>query len=136
MKIKFKIYPIAEGLHPIITAKINGKTCRMLIDTGASKTVFDKNRISRFVKKSKLEKQESVAYGVVGQIAIDAVALNIKIGTLSIKNYVGMVMDLDNVNGAYGQFNIQPVDAVLGSDLLHKYKFIIDFNKEELRLRK
>ena len=39
-----------EGFHLYVKIKINGKSANMLLDTGASKTVFDINRISHFLK--------------------------------------------------------------------------------------
>ena len=34
-----------DGLHLLVESEVNGKSCRLLIDTGASRTVFDQNRI-------------------------------------------------------------------------------------------
>ncbi len=33
-----------HNFHPVISSEINGKKANWIIDTGASKTVFDKNR--------------------------------------------------------------------------------------------
>ncbi|MBK7570589.1 MAG: hypothetical protein IPI10_02830 [Bacteroidetes bacterium] len=40
-----------DGLHLIVDSEVNGKSCRLLIDTGASRTVFDQNRIFIFIKE-------------------------------------------------------------------------------------
>ena len=45
-----------DGFHIMLHAKINGKKAAMLIDTGASKTVFDLNRITKFVGEKSFEK--------------------------------------------------------------------------------
>jgi len=137
MKTKFKIQTLGDGVHPLIIAKINGKNCRMVIDTGASRTIFDKERIGKFVGKSELEKSAGFARGAgSAELVAHQIPLNIKIGTLVIKNYMAMAIDLSNINSAYESFNLPPVDAVLGSDILLEHKFVIDFNKEELRLKK
>ena len=45
------------GVHLVVKAKINGKIANMLIDTGASNTVFDKTRIATFLPKETLKAQ-------------------------------------------------------------------------------
>ena len=48
--LKLEIVPIEDdGYHIFIEAFINGKKARLLIDTGASRTVFDAERIKAFL---------------------------------------------------------------------------------------
>lgn len=136
MKTKIKIEILGEGFHPVITAKINGKNCRMLIDTGASKTVFDKKRIMGFIKKTRLKKQDDISYGAGGEITTYEVSANIKIASLLIKNYMGVAMDISNINGIYEACKLKPIDVVLGSDILLEHKFVIDYRNKELRIDK
>lgn len=101
MKAKFEILDLVQGVHPILMAKINGKTCRLLIDTGASRTVFDKKQIIKFIKKSKLIKEKGIAFAMAGYaMEMYSIKLNLKIGKLSIENYSSAVVDLDSFNYA------------------------------------
>ena len=38
-----------DGFHLLVEALLNGRPAKMLIDTGASRTVFDKERITRYI---------------------------------------------------------------------------------------
>ena len=40
-----------DGSHLLVKAKINGKIARLLIDTGASRSVFDTEKIRSFVNE-------------------------------------------------------------------------------------
>jgi predicted aspartyl protease len=40
-----------DGYHLMIEAEVNEKTVRLLVDTGASKTVFDKTRLQLLVEE-------------------------------------------------------------------------------------
>lgn len=52
LKIPIKIIELEpESFHLFIECKINRKLANILVDTGASKTVFDINRIPNFIGK-------------------------------------------------------------------------------------
>ena len=57
------------------------------------------------------------------------------IGKLKIKNYKTILLDLSHVNNSYKQIKIKPIDGVLGSDILHKYKAVIDYGKKKMILK-
>jgi len=50
--IKLELLPIEEdGYHIFVEAFINSGKARLLVDTGASRTVFDEVRIKAFLDK-------------------------------------------------------------------------------------
>jgi hypothetical protein len=56
------------------------------------------------------------------------------IGKIILKNYLAILLDLSHVMTTYRQMGIQPVDGVLGSDILKKYKAVIDYRRKKLVL--
>jgi hypothetical protein len=136
--IPFKVLDIAgEGFHLLIKILINKKVAKVIIDTGASKTVFDKKRIKKFVKKKTFEKHDSLSTGLgTSTMTSELVSIKkIKIGELEIVNYKTILLDLSHVNHSYEQIKLKPVDGVLGSDLLLKYSAVIDYDKKILKLK-
>jgi hypothetical protein len=136
--IPFKVLDIAgEGFHLLIKILINKKVAKVIIDTGASKTVFDKKRIKKFVKKKTFEKHDSLSTGLgTNTMTSELVSVKkIKIGELEIVNYKTILLDLSHVNHSYEQIKLKPVDGVLGSDLLLKYSAVIDYDKKILKLK-
>lgn len=128
----------AEGCHLFINATLNGKAARLLLDTGASKTVFDLNRISRFVRKKKagfdtFEKQ-STGLGTSSMESLYTTAKEFSIDKLSIKNFCVILLNMKHVNHSYKMIGAEPIDGVLGSDLLNKYQAVIDYKKMILKL--
>ena len=64
-KIPFEFVAIeSDGVHIIFEALISKHSCRMLIDTGASRTVFDQNRIDRFISEPELTENEQLSTGL------------------------------------------------------------------------
>jgi len=136
-KIPIRILKLDDGFHLLINIRVNEKPARLLIDTGASKTVFDKAQIGNFLKEEKFEKYDKLSTGLgTSNMKSHLVAIGkIEIGKLKIKNYKTIVIDLSHVNAAYSQLKQKPIDGVLGSDLLKKYKAVIDYGKKKIFLK-
>lgn len=136
--IPFKILNIdGEGFHLMIKIKINNKVSNLIIDTGASKTVFDKHRIKNFVSEKKFDTHDKLSSGLgTNSMQSQLVTLKkIKIGEVEIANYHTILLDLSHVNQSYEQIGLKPVDGVLGSDVLLKYNAVIDYEKKILKLK-
>jgi predicted aspartyl protease len=137
-KINLEIIEIEkENFHLFVHLKIGEKLCRLLLDTGASKTVFDKTRVLQFVKKKKIKSHESKSVGLgVTEMETQMVKLkNMSIGKLTIKKLEVAVLNISHVNDTYEQINFPKIDGVLGSDFLMKYFAKIDFGKSVLLLK-
>jgi hypothetical protein len=125
-----------DGFHLSVKIKINGKAAHAILDTGASKTVFDKTRIARYLKKETIAEHDRLSTGL-GTTSMQSHVVPLRkltLGKLDILGYNGVVLDLSHVNQTYEMIGLKPIDAVLGSDILHQYKAIIDFNKKILSL--
>jgi hypothetical protein len=141
--MKYKIKLSAEELerknyHIFVNLEVNGVNCRMLLDTGASKTVFDTERVLRFVKTEEVKAYESksVGLGVIEMETQVAILRNILVGKLAIKKMEVAVLPIGHVNITYKQLAIPKIDGVLGSDFLMKYKVVIDYEKMMMTAKK
>ncbi len=125
------------GYHLLIKAKVNSKTVTMLIDTGASKTVFDKGRLLRITDEDNFETLDKLSTGL-GTSMMETQSTHLKkfqIGKLLITDYETIVIDLSHVNLTYAKLDLPAIDGVLGSDLMVKHHAVIDYRKKELKLR-
>lgn len=137
-KIPFQLVAIeADGVHLILDAKINQRTCRLLIDTGASRTVFDQNRIGAFVDHLELQENEQLSTGLgTNAMKSHIVTLeSLEIGALFLQNYTSVIIDMVHINQSFETYGLQAIDGVIGGDILLDYKAEIDYRKKELRLR-
>ncbi|MEW6468101.1 MAG: retropepsin-like aspartic protease [Bacteroidota bacterium] len=125
-----------DGYHLQASIIINGKKANVIIDTGASRTVFDKERIKKFVKQKaeKITDKLSTGLGTNSMESHQVVISSMKIGRLKLKDYETVLLDLSHVNRSYEQIKLKPVDGVLGSDILRKHKAVIDYGKKKMRL--
>ena len=118
----------------MLSVKINNKAARLILDTGASKTVFDKHKINRFVKQDRFEKNEHLSTGL-GTDNMESHTVTIKklrIGKLLIENFKLILLDLKHIGNSYEQMGLPSIDGVLGGDILLQYGAVIDYRKQKI----
>src|SRR5688572_20298181 len=84
------------GYHLLTKVKVNGRTAVLLIDTGASKTVFDRDRIARFTGDLEFKSLEKLSTGL-GTSKMEthsAVLTKFQVGKLTLQHFETIVIDL------------------------------------------
>ena len=136
--IPLKIINIeSDGIHLLMKVKINNKIARLIVDTGASRTVLDKNRIHRFVKEKNFVKHESLSTGL-GTSNMESHIVEIKkleIGNWKFENITWVLLDMSHVNNSYSQIGLKEIDGVLGGDILMKFNGVINYGKKQMMLK-
>ena len=112
-----------EGFHIMVKGLIHSKEASFLIDTGASRSVFDPKTIATFIDDLTFEKKEGLTAGV-GSSDLESstfVIDSLSIGNMEIKDYEAVALDLENIHEMYGKLGLPHIDGILGGDLLKKY---------------
>ena len=124
-----------EGFHIMVKGLIHGKEAHFLIDTGASRSVFDPKTISTFIDDLTFEKKEGLTAGV-GSSDLESATFKIdvfSIGEVEIHDYEAVALDLENIHEMYGKLDLPHIDGILGGDLLKRYKAVINYKLKKLR---
>jgi hypothetical protein len=125
-----------DGFHIVTEGLINGKPARFVVDTGASRTVFDKDRILNYINNPEFTEKEGLSAGI-GGTDISSFIFNIEelcFGDLMISNYQAVAMDLSNINDSYEMIKLPPIDGVFGGDLLKRHNAVINYRLKKIRL--
>lgn len=125
-----------DGFHIVTEGRINGKIARFVVDTGASRTVFDKDRILNYINNPEFAEKEGLSAGI-GGTDISSFIFDIYelcFGDLMIQNYQAVAMDLSNINTSYEMIKLPPIDGVFGGDLLKKHNAVINYRLKKIRL--
>lgn len=135
LKIKAIQLP-PHGHHLFVKATLNGQPVRLLLDTGASKTVFDKTSLETLLGKDALLDIDelSVGLGTSAMQGQQAVLQKWVLGKQTYKNYTVAVLDLSHVNQTYQSIGVKPIIGVLGNDILMERKAIINYQNLSLTL--
>lgn len=138
-RISINVIAIEDtGCHLYINAKIQGKKANLLIDTGASRTVFDRSRMEGFVNDTPFTELDKLSTGLgTDSMRGHLVHLDsLEIGAIIINDYTAMTLDLTHVNESYAKIGIKPIDGVLGGDILSEYNANINYETKKLKLQK
>jgi predicted aspartyl protease len=125
-----------DGFHPLIDVSVFGKSFLLVLDTGASKTAFDRSMLE--AEKNAvitLSDRLSTGLGTNTMVSSTAVINNLYIGSLLITEFEVAVLDLSTINIAYKELGHPEVLGVLGGDILMKYSAVIDYGKRVLNLK-
>jgi len=138
-KIPLEILELqGDGYHILIDVCLFEQPFKMVLDTGASKTVLDKTTLLQSgIPEEKIENTNIISTGL-GTNSMESFILELPtfaIGNWKIKKFITAVLDLSAVNYAYQQMNLPPVIGVLGGDILFSYAARIDYRKQLLILR-
>jgi len=127
-----------DGFHLLLEVIVFGHPFKAVLDTGASKTVFDKATVESHLHKSMVLRHTDMLSTGLGTTSMQSFILNIphlQIGDFHLKNHEVAVLDLSTINFAYEQLDIDPVIGVIGGDILTRYGGVIDYRKTTLKLR-
>ncbi|MBD1363895.1 aspartyl protease family protein [Mucilaginibacter sp. ZT4R22] len=126
-----------DGFHPLLDITIFNKPFKVVLDTGASRTAFDHELLLAANEDAPIIASERLSTGLGTNTMQSATAVisNIWIGNLLIPEIEVAVLDLSTINVAYRELGHPEVLGVVGSDILMKYKAVIDFGKKVLVLK-
>ncbi|MDF2430919.1 MAG: hypothetical protein JWP44_550 [Mucilaginibacter sp.] len=137
--VPLKIIDLHEdGFHPLVEIVVFGKPFTVVLDTGASKTAFDKDTLTIAFEHTVLTVSDRLSTGLGTNTMASSTAIinDLYIGDLLIDEFEVAVLDLSTINIAYQQLGHPEILGVLGGDILMKYKAVIDYGKQTLTLQK
>ncbi len=91
-----------DGFHLLVEIVVFGQNILAVVDTGASRTVFDKTFIETHITDLQNNEEEVHATTLfTTSSTLQATIPKLKIGSLVIKDYESVALDLEAVNQAY-----------------------------------
>jgi hypothetical protein len=126
----------SENYHIVVESVFpNEEKGIWIVDTGASKSVFDKN-LSHLFQPLSLDFAEIQSAGISEhQIeTLPGLIPSLKFGDLQLTDFTVALIDLNHVNNIYSKVSNYKIIGLLGSDVLVKYKAVISYKKLLLRV--
>ncbi|GAA4796493.1 hypothetical protein GCM10023231_26200 [Olivibacter ginsenosidimutans] len=126
-----------DGFHLLVEVVVFNKTFKAVLDTGASKTVFDKSTVEKYLENEQLKSSDRVSTGLgtTNMESFTWLVPDIQLGNFHLTDFEVAVLDLSSINFAYENLAVDPVIGVIGGDILTQYKGIIDYGKMTLTLK-
>lgn len=139
MQLPIRLLDIeGEGFHAMIKGKINGMEANFIIDTGASRSVFDPTVITRFVENPQFKKKTGITAGV-GSSELESSTFiidTLTFGDIDLHHYEAVAIDLENIHENYQKLGLPAIDGIIGGDLLYRLKATINYRLRKIRFTK
>lgn len=123
-----------NGFHILVEIVVFGVSVFAVIDTGASRSVFDEPFLRQHL--STLDSSNSQQANTIFSSAQTLIGIipTLKIGKLTLKRYETIALDLQAVNDTYLTMDKPAISAIIGGDILNQFRCKIDYSKMLLRL--
>lgn len=127
-----------NGFHVLINVLLFKKPFKLVLDTGASKTAFDKTLLLELVHENELVNfgHLTTGLGTNNMESFMTTITDFHIGKFHIPKIEVAVLDLSAINIAYEKLAVGPVLGVLGGDVLVEFGAVIDYEKGKLSLKR
>lgn len=125
-----------DGFHLLVEIVVFGETLFAVLDTGASRSVFDKGLMEKNVKEITISEETQAATIFSTSETLQGTIPKLKIGGLTIKNYPAVALDLQSVTDTYLTMGHPSIAGIIGGDILMEYNAKIDYQKRLLRFYK
>ena len=122
--------------HFEIKVKLNGIKGRFILDTGASNSCVDINLANKFKLEVEDSETKAAGAGATGMETKISSKNKLEVNQWKICNFTIVLLDLMHVNSALTEGKAEPVDGIIGADILEKGKAIIDYKKHRIFLKK
>lgn len=127
-----------EGFHIVTKGRLHGTPIRLLIDTGANHSCFDRNFIESLQIPINDTDKDDVNIGIGGsEFQSDILQISdLKIGRIRVPSAPFRLLDLQPICAAYEKVGFKAVHGIIGGDLLHRFSAVIDYGNKVLTLYK
>ena len=120
--------------HYLIEANVNSIKGRFILDTGASNSCICISLEDKFKVISKESKEK--ASSATSQMTYTKISKSNAIHIGKWEDKINLItFDMSHINNALSEKKIDPIDGIIGADILKKSKAILDYKSNKLYLK-
>ena len=120
--------------HYLIEAKVNSVNGKFILDTGASNSCICTSLENKFKVISKESKEK--ASSATSQMTYTKISKSNAIQIGKWEDKINLItFDMNHINNALSEKRINPIDGIIGADILKKSKAILDYKSNKLYLK-
>lgn len=122
--------------HYVCAAVLNGIPGTFIVDTGASHTCVALDKEEYFSLITANVDQQAVSASSADLHTRGSNDNTLQIGKWKQSTQELILFDMTTVNAALKQFDQSPVDGIIGADVLHAAKAVLDYRRSGLYLKR
>ncbi|WP_299256105.1 retropepsin-like aspartic protease [uncultured Aquimarina sp.] len=121
--------------HFEVKAMLNGVEGNFIVDTGASNSCVGFDAVDKFHLFAQDSDVKAAGAGATDMLTQLSKKNTLKLGKWSKKSISLILFDLTHVNTALIAHQAEPVDGIIGADVLKRGKAVIDYERKCLFLK-
>ncbi|WP_299432673.1 retropepsin-like aspartic protease [uncultured Aquimarina sp.] len=121
--------------HFEVKAILNGIEGNFIVDTGASNSCVGFDAVEKFDLFAQDSDVKAAGAGATDMLTQLSKKNSLQLGKWSKKNISLILFDLTHVNTALIAHHSEPVDGIIGADVLKRGKAVIDYERKCLYLK-
>lgn len=125
-----------NGFHILVEIVVFGERLFAVLDTGASRSVFDKTLLEKHLPALKENDEQQAATIFSSATTLEGTIPLLQIGNLKLSNYNTVAIDLKGVSETYIQLGHPFISGIIGGDILVQFNCKIDYKKQILTFYK
>lgn len=125
-----------NGFHILVEIVVFGEKQFAVVDTGASRSVFDKGLVEKHIPHLQENQEQQAATIFSSTTTLVGTIPLLQIGKLKLPDYETVAIDLQSVSDTYIQMGQPSIAGIIGGDILMQFKCKIDYQKRILRFYK
>ncbi len=122
--------------HWQLEAALNGAPARLYLDTGAGRTVLDLTQARARGLPLTANPEQAGGLGTASMATYRTSVKRLDLHTLTETDFTAAVVDLSHVNQGLRARAAEPMDGVLGADILEAREAVIDCKHRRLYLKR
>ena len=127
-------FKVLKSKHLFCKINLNDLEAKFIIDTGASNTCIDKNKIDHFKLVSNKKEMDVSGAGKEKLKVTPTKKSVLSLNKIVLMKINVMLLDMSSINNSLKKENSIEVDGILGADFLIKTKSIINYKLKKIFL--
>ena len=125
-----------DGFHLLVELVVFGEKVFAVLDTGASRSVFDKSLMEKHLSEFESHEETQATTIFSTSTILTGIIPKLKIGSLILLNYHAVALDLQSVTDTYLTLGHPPIGGIIGGDILMAHKAKIDYQRKTVKFYK
>ena len=133
--VRIPLKKVSSG-HYICKLVLNGIPGVFIVDSGASHTCVALDKEAHFSLNSTKAEKQAASASSADMDTRESAENHLRIGNWEQSKQELILFDMTTVNEALAQCNEETVDGILGADVMHQAKAVLDYRRSGLYLLK
>jgi hypothetical protein len=120
--------------HITVIARLSGKPVRFIVDTGAGGTCIHSGVVEKYKLSLTAKAKKGGGVGTSTMKMTTVASHNLSLEGVDLSSFKLIALDLSHVVAGFAKSKVEAIVGVLGADVLHRKRAVIDYSRSIILL--